>query len=221
MPNLCPTWALQCLTSNVGASCGDPTHPLCQAESSWAMSAMSFGYPERLKVYPAILFLHPFLGPGSMIAGPSLPCWAFCRWLRTVTCGLATHTYIYIYILYTRFGHIFNSTLHISPLYRSKLKICEWAPYFLSPEWCFSFPWGHFSRIGFFLSPWCFSVPVSVSGAQEFVFFVPGIGLGATRIGFLVPLGTFGARKGFSCARLKWNVLGCFWFPFRLAISIS
>ena len=54
-----------------------------------------------------------------------------------------------------------------------------------------------------FLSPWCFSVPVGVSGAQEFVFFVPGIGLSATGIGFLVPLGTFGARKGFSCARLK------------------
>ena len=24
------------------------------------------------------------------------------------------------------------------------------APCFLFPEWCFSFPWGHFSRIGFF-----------------------------------------------------------------------
>ena len=31
-----------------------------------------------------------------------------------------------------------------------------WAPCFLFPEWCFSFPWGHFSRIGFLLSPWCF-----------------------------------------------------------------
>ena len=46
---------------------------------------------------------------------------------------------------------------------------------------------------------WCFSVPVGVSGAQEFDFFVPGIGLSATGIGFLVPLGTFGARKFFLC----------------------
>ena len=45
--------------------------------------------------------------------------------------------------------------------------------------------------------PWCFSVPVGVSAVQELVFFVPGIGLNATGIGFLVPLGTFGARKGF------------------------
>ena len=77
------------------------------------------------------------------------------------------------------------------------------APCFLFPELCFSFPWGHSSRIAFFfVSLWCFSVPVSVSGAQDF-FFVPGIGLSATGLGFLVPLGTFGARKGFSCARLK------------------
>ena len=33
-----------------------------------------------------------------------------------------------------------------------KAKRCsKWAPCFLFPEWCFSFPWGHFSRIGFFV----------------------------------------------------------------------
>ena len=71
-----------------------------------------------------------------------------------------------------------------------------------------------FVPVVFFCSGRCFWCP-------GICFFVPGIGLSATGIGFLVPLGTFGARKGFSCARLKWNVLGCFWFPFRLAISIS
>ena len=30
---------------------------------------------------------------------------------------------------------------------------------FLFPEWCFSFPWGHFSRIGFFCARIWFSVP--------------------------------------------------------------
>ena len=49
----------------------------------------------------------------------------------------------------------------------------------------------------------------SVFLVPRIFFLVPGIGLSATGIGFLVPLGTFGARKGFSCARLKWNVLGC------------
>ena len=75
---------------------------------------------------------------------------------------------------------------------------------FFVPGIVFSLPVGSFFPDSLiFLSPWCFSVPVGVSGAQEFVFFVPGIGLSATGIGFLVPLGTFGARKGFSCARLK------------------
>ena len=77
------------------------------------------------------------------------------------------------------------------------------APCFLFPEWCFSFPWGHFSRIGFFCPRGVFLFRSVFLVPGNLFFFVPGIGLSATGIGFLVPLGTFGARKGFSCARLK------------------
>ena len=77
------------------------------------------------------------------------------------------------------------------------------APWLFVPGMVFFLPVVSFFPDWFFLFPWCFSVPVGVSGAQEFDFFVPGIGLSATGIGFLVPLGTFGARKGFFCARLK------------------
>ena len=73
----------------------------------------------------------------------------------------------------------------------------------------------------FFLSPWCFSVPVGVSGAQEFVFFCPWNRFECYRNRFFGSLWYFRCPEGFSCARLKWNVLGCFWFPFRFATSIS
>ena len=43
---------------------------------------------------------------------------------------------------------------------------------FLFPEWCFSFPWGHFSRIGFFLRPdLVFCSWIWVSGSQRFFLF--------------------------------------------------
>ena len=75
---------------------------------------------------------------------------------------------------------------------------------FFVPGMVFSLPVGSFFPDSLFFCPRGVFLFRSVfSGAQEFVFFVPGIGLSATGIGFLVPLGTFGARKGFSCARLK------------------
>ena len=88
-----------------------------------------------------------------------------------------------------------------------------WAPCFLFPEWCFSFPWGHFSRIGYFCPRGVFLFRSVFLVPRNLFFFVPGIGLSATGMGFFVPLGTFGARKGFSCARLKMKCPRVFLVP--------
>ena len=74
---------------------------------------------------------------------------------------------------------------------------------FFVPGMVFFLPVGSFFPDCFFF---CVPVVFFCSGRCFWCpgfFFVPGIGLSATGIGFLVPLGTFGARKGFSCARLK------------------
>ena len=57
--------------------------------------------------------------------------------------------------------------------FRRKKESAEMGSVFFVPGMVFFLPAGSFFPDWFFLSPWCFSVPVGVSGAQEFVFFCP------------------------------------------------